>query len=266
MPQIVRKSKCCLCIATMTGILGFAVATLCAGDDSAAVDSMQKVVSQWAKVRAETVKLESSWEAEQELMRSTLQAMQERAQVLADSKKTLLAKTAGERDALTKLAAEDTTIHAAIDAADTRLKQISAQVVALRPALPPRLSQALELPYRSLANPKISPGERMQFATTILNRCLQFNNSITYDEEPLSLPGQEGARLVEVMYWGASHAYALDRAAGKAYFGSPGPQNWTWEPVPAAAKAVADLIAVYRDKADPHFIEVPAHFSNASPN
>jgi hypothetical protein len=106
----------------------------------------------------------------------------------------------------------------------------------------------------------------MQFVTTILNRCAQFNKSITYGDEPVTPPGETDRRMLEVIYWGASHAYALDRAGGKAYFGSPGAQGWNWEPAPGADRSIAQLIAIYRDKADPEFVEVPAHVSDALPN
>lgn len=253
--------------------LGLAIAVLLGGRAAAApaepvlpVDAVRQVVTEWAKIRAETVRLETNWESERELLTSTLKAQHERAETLANQKKTLESKTAGERDALASLATQNAAAEAALNTATERLRQIGAQLVTLRPWLPPRLSQALELPYRSLANPALTPGERMQFVTTILNRCAQFNKAITYGDEPLTLPGDTDRRMVEVIYWGASHAYAFDRAGGKAYFGSPGAQGWSWEPSPGSEKSVALLIAIYRDKADPQFVEVPAHVSDALPN
>jgi len=230
------------------------------------VSSVQKAVSDWARVREETVRLESTWETERQILESTVKAMQDRASALANEKKTLEAKTSGERDALAKLASENSSAQAAMDAASTRLKTVSEQLIELRPSLPPRLSRALELPYRSLASATLTPGERMQYVTTVLNRCAQFNHAITYDEEPLTLPGDNQERLLEVIYWGTSHGYALDRTEGKAYYGSPGARGWAWEPAPEAGKAVAELIAIYREKSDPQFIEVPARFSHALSN
>jgi hypothetical protein len=227
---------------------------------------MRQVVSDWAKIREETVRLESSWESERDILNSASKAAHERAQTLAAQKKTLEAKTASEREALATLVAQNAAADAALKSATDRLTAISAQLVALRPWLPPRLSQALELSFRSLAKPTLTPGERMQYVTTILNRCAQFNKAITCGEEPLTLNGESSPRVVEVIYWGASHAYALDRSGAKAYLGSPGAQGWTWEPAPSAEKSIAQLIAIYREKADPEFVEVPAHVSSALPN
>ncbi|MEO6002562.1 MAG: DUF3450 family protein [Opitutus sp.] len=259
---------------TGTAALGLVLATLLLVRVNAAaptepalpVDAVRQVVTQWAKIRAETVKLESTWEAERELLSSTLKAEQERAQALVTQKKNLEAKSTGERETLASLTTQNATAEAALKSATDRLKAIGAQLLALRPSLPPRLSQALELPYRSLANPALTPGERMQLITTVLNRCAYFNKAITYGDEPMTLPGESVSRMLEVIYWGASHGYAFDRAAGKAYLGSPSATGWTWTAAPGAEKSVAQLIAIYRDKADPQFVEIPAHVSKSLQN
>ena len=80
------------------------------------------------------------------------------------------------------------------------------------------------------------------------------------------MAGEPQGRMFEVMYWGLSHGYAIDRTAGRAFFGSPGPKGWTWEPDPALAPRVARLIAIYRDKADPVVIEVPARITDPLPH
>jgi hypothetical protein len=49
----------------------------------------------------------------------------------------------------------------------------------------------------------------------------------------------------------------LDSIAGKAWYGSPGPQGWRWESSPDP-RPVARLFAIYNDKADPDYVLVPA--------
>ncbi|MES1167858.1 MAG: hypothetical protein ABUL61_01680, partial [Oleiharenicola lentus] len=85
---------------------------------------------------------------------------------------------------------------------------------------------------------------------------------ITAGDEVLTPAGEAAPKSLEVIYWGLSHGYALDRAAGKAWLGSPGPQGWQWEARPEAAKDVARLIAIASDKADPDFVVVPARLSH----
>jgi hypothetical protein len=123
----------------------------------------------------------------------------------------------------------------------------------------------LDLSYRSLGSSSKAVGERMQLAMTILNRCSLFNRTVTCGEEVLTIDGETGSRSLNVIYWGLSHGYALDSAAGKAWYGSPGPRGWQWEASPDAARSVARLIAIYNDKADPDFVSVPATLGQAAP-
>ncbi len=227
---------------------------------------MRQVVTEWSKVRGETVRLEEDWRVERELLQSTRRALQEQVTRLENEKRALEASTATERDSLAELAAGNAAAQASLKSAGQRLEAMAAQLIALRPWLPPRLSQALELPYRSLADPALSPTERMQLVTTLLNRCTLFDRSITYGEEVIAVPGETENRMLEVIYWGVSHGYALDRTAGKAYFGSPGAKGWAWEPIPAMAAQIGRLITIYRDKGDPVAVEVPARITDPLPN
>jgi hypothetical protein len=145
-----------------------------------------------------------------------------------------------------------------MQATDVRLKEIKDRLIQLRPLLPPRLSEALELPYRSLAGTELGPSERMQITMTVLNRCAQFNRLVTCGQEVVTIEGEPGPKSLEVIYWGLSRGYALDRAAGKVWLGAPGPKGWQWEAQPEAFPQVARLIAVYNDKAEPEFAAVPA--------
>jgi hypothetical protein len=98
----------------------------------------------------------------------------------------------------------------------------------------------------------------MQLAMTVLNRCALFDRTVTSGEEVLTIDGETGAKSLDVIYWGLSHAYALDRGAQKAWYGSPGPHGWQWEARADAVRPVERLIAIYNDKADPDFVSVPA--------
>ncbi len=245
------------------GGLGFAVAVILGPAAHAAdIDAVQKSAAEWARIRTETARLESDWQWQQQLLATTNAALQERVRQLQARRDELKARTGGDRDELAELTTRNATATSAIATADQRLKQLTADVVALRASLPPRLSEALELPYRSLANPELSTGERMLYLTTVLNRCAQFNKSITYGDEPLMLPGETDRKLVNVVYWGLGQAYALDRMNGKAYTGAPADGRWSWQESPAAAEALTRIIAINQEKADPAFVELPVRIAH----
>ena len=105
----------------------------------------------------------------------------------------------------------------------------------------------------------------MQLAMTVLNRCAQFNASIEQDQETIQFEGEPTPVSVDVIYWGLSHGYALDRVRNRAWLGSPGGGRWHWEPIDNV-EAVAKLIAVRMDAADPELVAVPARVDAGGAN
>lgn len=229
------------------------------GAEPVTLQTIEKSAREWVKTRTETVRLETEWASERGLLASTVEGMKERAQLLEEKHAEWKAKTAEERTELDGLEAKRAAAASEVAAVEARLSALTAELMRLRPGLPPRLSDALEMSFRSLAGTELSVGERMQLAMTVLNRCAQFNRGITQGEEVLTLEGEAGAKSLEAIYWGLSHGYALDRASGRAWFGSPKGERWQWEPRPEATAQVEQLIAIHTDRADPAFVSVPAH-------
>ncbi len=210
------------------------------------------------------MRLETEWNGQRALMESMVAALDERARIIEEKIDLEKARTAQEREELDTLESRNGTAGAGLEAATTRLQALARTLTDLRPQLPPRLSAELDLAYKSLADPELTPGDRMQHTMTVLNRCLAFNRTITFSEEVLTLAGEATPKSLEVLYWGLSHGYALDRAAGKVWLGSPGPQGWHWTEKTGVTAEVTRLIAIATDKADPDFVVVPATLNAAS--
>jgi hypothetical protein len=243
------------------------VAVLCSVSlhaESNPIEAVEKAAGEWVRSRAETSRVQQEWAAQRQILESMVNALNERAQTLEARRDYLQVKTAKDREDLARQEATNNTATTGMQTTETQLKSLGAQLLQLRPSLPPRLSTALELPYKSLAATELSVSERMQVTMTVLNRCIQFNRGITSEQELLNPGGEKNEQLLEVIYWGLSHGYALDRAKGKAWFGSPGAGGWQWEPVPEGAQRVAELLAVYQSKSEPVFVEVPARLKGAS--
>jgi hypothetical protein len=233
-------------------------ATLGAASDADPLAVGEKAAGDWIKTRLETARVESSWASERPLLESTVNGLKERAQMLGEKRDLLKSRTDKDREEIETMQAKNKAAADDLHAAEARLQVLVGKLAELRPMLPPRLSEALELPYRSLGNATLGAGERMQLAMTILNRCSLFNRTVACGDEVLTIDGEQGAKSLEVIYWGLSRGYALDRAAGKVWYGSPGPRGWRWEPRPDADRSVERLVAIYNDKADPDFVAVPA--------
>jgi Protein of unknown function (DUF3450) len=226
------------------------------------IESVEKTAGEWARIRVESVRLETDWKARREMLESSLVALKERVRFLESRRDALVTKTAGDRQTLTELKEANTAAAKTMGEITARLDQLSASLIQLRLSLPPRLAEALELPYRSLAETSTSPGDKVQLIVKVLNRCTQFNKTVTLADEVLAPEAGADPRMLEVVYWGLSHGYALDRVNGKTYFGHPGEKTWVWEPLPDQAEKVSALIAIYKDKADPVFVEVPARVAD----
>jgi hypothetical protein len=227
------------------------------------VEPAEKAASEWIKTRLETTRIETAWTTEKPLLEATVNGMRDRAKDLEDQRDEMKAKSAKDREEIDAIVAKNEAATNDLNAAVANLSHVVDRLIALRPSLPPRLSDALEMSYKSLGNAALGPSERMQTVMTILNRCSQFNRVITNDEEALALDGGTGLRSLEVVYWGLGHGYALDRPGGKAWYGAPGPHGWAWEPLQGGAEQVAHLIAMCNDKADPEFVAVPARLGRA---
>lgn len=236
-------------------------AATCAAADIDSLQPSENAASEWIRTRLETTRIEGEWTADRPLLESTINGLKGRVQSLEERRDFLKAKTAKDREDIAAMGAKNKAAADDLAAVVTRLNALVAQLMALRPSLPPRLSEALDLSYRSLGNTSLATGERMQLAMTILNRCTLFNRTVTCGEEVLTIDGETGSKSLNVIYWGLSHAYALDGEAGKSWYGSPGPRGWQWAPTPEATRSVARLIAIYNDKTDPDFVSVPATLS-----
>lgn len=243
-PSIIRALLCLLCLPFR----------LCAADS---IDTVEKSAVDWARIRAETVRLQADEASERELLQSTVGALKERVRILEERRDSLRTKADPDPRGA-DLPAKIDAGRASLESADGRLKRLSQSLVELRPWLPPRLSKALDLPFRTLANPLLTTGERMQYVSAVLNRCAQFNQSLEGGDEVLTPGGETEPRVMEVVYLGVAEAYALDHVSGMAYVGFPGGQGWVWEAHPELVGAVSRVVAVFKDRADPDFVELPA--------
>lgn len=223
-----------------------------------ALDDADKSGQKWISLRVEAVKLESEWRTQREVLDSLITAMQERAKLMEEKQDLSLAKTKQDRQDLESLRSKNQAAAEDLKTWEKRLDGLSQRLLAIRPKLPPHLSDALEMSYRTLSAPQLAIGERMQVAMNVLNRCAQFDRMVSISEDVLTLDGEPPNKYFEVIYWGLSHAYAIDRTSHKAWLGAPGRDRWQWVPAADFYDAVVKLITVANNKAEPEFIAVPA--------
>jgi hypothetical protein len=213
---------------------------------------------EWVKLRAETSRVETDWANQRELLKSTVKAFEERANEFEAKRDLLKAKTAKERGEMEELELDNRRLGEQLRSLESHLHSVGDRLVAMRRRLPPKLSQALELPLRSLADPNLTPTERAAHTMTVLNRCMLFNRCITFGEEVVDAPGEAKPKLLQTVYWGLSHGYAYDKVTHKAWIGAPVTDAWQWTACHESEGSIRELIAMFDDKAEPRFVSVPA--------
>ena len=250
----------------MHRFLAFAALAATAGlhAETDPLDTIEQSTAAWIDLRAETVRLATAWQTEQSLLDSTLVALEERATAAEEELELERAKSLTEREEIAALAEKVKTGMADQRAFETRLLELNANLLRLRPFHPPRLSDALEVSITSLSDSELPPGERVQLTVSVLNRCMQFSRTVTATDEVLRLDDAPEGKMFEVIYWGASHAYAVDRTTGKAWYGAPGTSGWTWEAREDLVESALRLIAIFKDDHDPEFVLAPARLTRLS--
>ncbi|GAB5558365.1 MAG: hypothetical protein SynsKO_00120 [Synoicihabitans sp.] len=221
------------------------------------LNDLQQAAAEWSRIRSETSRIEADWRSEREVLEASISGLEVRAEQLELEQQALAAESTKNRDVIARLTARNQADAARIDETVQRVEQLSQKLVELRPALPPRLSSALEVPYRTITESELQPADRMRHTMAILNRCQQFDRTFVMSEEILEMSAGAEPRLVEVVYWGLSQACALDRSANEAFIGRPVNGRWTWEAAPGFEAAAAKLLAVRADEAPPEFITLP---------
>lgn len=244
--------------AVAAALIPFLLATLPAVAADT-LDSVEQAALHWARLRSETARVESDWSWEREVLASTRLALEERVKLLEEKRTLLETRGKTDRTEIAELKKRTDDGAAALAEVEQKLGTLADGIIALRSSLPPRLSQALELPFRSLADPSQTFAQRAQHLSSILNRCALFNQSITVSEEVVTIPGTEDQRMLEVIYWGLSHAYALDRSRNQAYLGTTSETGWKWQEASGMAAAVDAVIRIQGGKLDPRLVELPLH-------
>lgn len=221
------------------------------------LNDIQKSAAEWSRIRSETSRLEADWASEREVLDASISGLSIEADQLELENRAIIAESTKQSDEIDRLTARNQANTDRIDQTVDRLSELSAELITLRSALPPRLSDALDLAFRSIAASDLKPADRMRHTMAILNRCQQFDQTFVLTEEILPTEAGGKDRLLEVVYWGLAQACALDRSAGEAFIGRPIDGQWTWVAAPGLVESAIKLIDVREDDVPPDFVTLP---------
>jgi len=221
------------------------------------IEAVQQSAREWIRVESEKSRLLSDWEWQKDVLLSTREGLQRRCEVLENQRDRLSAAQTETKLEIEGLKAKADTLAKELEKTEVHLQRSSEALIRLKPMLPPQLSSSLDLAYQNLTDPSLSSSEKLQQVVTILNRCSQFNQAVTYSEEIVYPENNSEGRVMKVIYWGLSHAYALDSQSGSTYLGRPQLNEWGWESLPELSEPLHQLMAILKEDTDPDFVTVP---------
>jgi len=223
--------------------------------ESSELVALHDSVLKWIELRREDEKQKADWEWQQSVLENTELALEKQIESKTHELEQFKSENAIQIEELKQLETESIRFEEALDLSATQIDAQILRFLDIGKQFPPRLAKALELSFSSLRDPELELNDRYQIFITAIGRVSQFNHLITYSEEMLEIENQP--RLVAVIYWGLSRAYALDLATSDAFIGKPVEQQWRWNATPRLDVKIKDLISIFREESDPVYISLP---------
>ncbi len=228
-----------------------------------AMDSIHESARKWIDIRLETSQLQTDWLWQKNLLGSMQEALEFKVSQFEEREALLVAQMATEKQKVEQTREQVKQLREELATLEEHNQQMIEKLQSLKMFLPSTLSDSLELAFSSLSDPALSTGEKMQLVVTILNRCTQFNDKITYGEVIAPSSTEEKEHVLCVLYWGLSHAYALDQETGDTYLGKPVEKGWNWIPSPGLESEVRRLIDIFNEESDPDLVKAPVHINTS---
>lgn len=228
-------------------------------NSAASVETVRTLLSKW--VETEQLSARESREAEQskdilaariEVLKEGIAALNEKLEQ-SDQK---LALAQSQKSAVTR---DIDQVTVAITQLADEISGLESGLRTLHPRLPAPLTENIRTLYERMPvdtnNVRVSVAERCQNVLGVLNAINKFHSeiSVVFDVRTLS-DGKPSE--VSCVYVGLGQAYSVS-PRGEAAVGRPGPQGWTWTPVPASSEAIALTMEILQSKAKPKFVPLP---------
>jgi hypothetical protein len=225
----------------------------------AGVESTRATVGKWLGAQQIIFKERRDWQQARDILQARIDLIKKEIasleEKIAEVRRTTdetagkRAEVFGEADSLQKTSAGLTAAVAQFEGHVRRLHRVLPAPVQEKVA---PLYQ--RMPAEGMAS-KASVAERFQNVLGILNEVNRMNGEITLASEIRPLRDGKPSE-VRTVYLGLGQAYYLS-AGQEAGIGRPSPDGWVWEPDPALAPRIREIVDILGNKASPKFVSVP---------
>ena len=241
-----------------------APAVISADKDAVDVDQARTTLKKWVETRRIISQEKRDWALAREVLNGRIDLVQRELDAQSGKigeTETSIAEVYRQQADLIE---ENEQIKATSEVLSSTLAGLEARTTELLQRLPDAirvhvrpLSQRLpESPPDNPNDTKLSLAERFQNVIGILNEVNKFNREVTVSSEVLTLPDGASAE-VTALYVGIGQAYYVSRNGSAAGIGTAAPDGWVWQPANAAAKQIANAIAILQNEQVASFVKLP---------
>lgn len=225
----------------------------------ASLEGARLTLSKWIETQQIIAKERNDWAQGKEILQGRIDLVGKEVSVLKEKISQSEAAVSESNRKRDELVAENDQLKALAGQLDSSARSMEAQVRALARSMPEgvltKLQPLLDRIPAEGATVRVSTAERFQNVLGILNEMNRANSEISVAYEIRKLADGSSSE-VQVIYVGLAQAYYVS-PSGEAGIGTPGPEGWTWKPLPNAAGDILFALEIIQGKHSPAFVPLP---------
>jgi hypothetical protein len=227
-----------------------------------AMDETRALLQQWSATERMITSERAEWETGKAMLQGRVQLL--KASIEETEKKIAEAKTKLEdaKKRTTESEAEKAKIREATEALLAVVPELEKGVKSLFGSAPGIVQEKIRvlhdrIPKEGADLKNITAAERFQNVLGILNELNKANNEINSVPEIHDLGNGKKAE-VKVVYVGLGQGYFVNSNGDIGGLGLPSAEGWKWNPDPAIAPKMRELVEVMKKAVAPKLVELPA--------
>ena len=226
------------------------------------MDETRALLQQWSATERMIASERAEWESGKAMLQGRIQLLKvsidETEKKIAEAK----AKLEDARKRTKEAEAEKAQIRDATDALVAVVPELEAGVKDLFHRAPGLVQEKIRVLHDRMPKPgadlkNITAAERFQNVLGILNELNKANNEINTVPEIHDLGNGKKAE-VKVVYVGLGQGYFVNSNGDIGGLGLPSADGWKWNPDPAIAPKMRELVEVMKKAVAPKLVELPA--------
>lgn len=224
------------------------------------LEQTKTTLEKWVETNRLISKEKKDWRLGKEVLGLTIELKQQEIETLeqriADAEKNI---SESDQKKL-ELDGQNEELKAVSKALVDRVAGLEARVKNLLLRLPAPVVERVKMISQTIPedpnDTEVALGVRFRNVIFVLNEVNKFNRELTVVSEVRDLADGRTAE-VTTLYVGIGQAYYVSNGGDAAGIGTAGPDGWVWQPMDAAAPAIAKAVAILQNEEQAAFVQLP---------